>query len=371
MNLASDFSSAILASPAVNSSSSTCVLAAKQHAVAANEGGSTSSVMPVQGIALQGGSSSAIPQVLQNCDAHGQRPLVVPPRDITNTTVASTSQLHIKDFATCLSALRKAAWPEAAAKSRSVISPYSEASGCWNFGCQVSRRSALTRVTLALPELCVALNGFLRLLFPQSSWNSICVAHNIVTAAHRDTANVQGSLNLSVSLGDFTGGQLWLADEIPGRILCTKETPTSFPAHAWHLTEPFVGDRWVLTAFTMPACPYELLEPFGFPQPSPPAQAVASLPSPPCSAAPALSPSTVQGSSGSVVGVNWGKPSPFGFKHHSLAPPSSVPKPLPASTTASLPENFPERIFLDVCSGCKKPLSEAVGCVSWLCNSFD
>ena len=62
---------------------------------AANEGGSTSSVMPVQGIALQGGSSSAIPQVLQNCATHGQRPLVVPPRDITNTTVVSTSQLHI------------------------------------------------------------------------------------------------------------------------------------------------------------------------------------------------------------------------------------------------------------------------------------
>ena len=384
LNLASDFSSAILASPAANSSSSTCVLAAKQHAVAANEGGSTSSVMPVQGSALQGGSSSALPQVLQNRDAHEQRPLVVPPRDIANTTVASTSKLHIKDFATCLSALRQAAWPEAAAKSRSVISPHSEASGYWNFGCQVSRRSALTRVTLALPELCVALNGFLRLLFPQSSWNSICVAHNIVTAAHRDTANVQGSLNLSVSLGDFTGGQLWLADEtastfryipalqqIPGRILCTKETPTSFPAHAWHLTEPFVGDRWVLTAFTMPECPYELLEPFGFPQPSPPAQAVATLPSPPCSAAPALSPSSVQGFSGSVDGVNWGKPSPFGFKHHSLAPPSSVPKSLPASTTASLPENFPERIFLDVCSGCEKPLSEAVALAGYATLSID
>ena len=357
----------------------------------ASKGGSSSSLPQVlqdrgaQAIASQGGSSSLLPQVLQDRGAHEQLPLVVPPRDITRTTVASTSKLHIKDFATCLSALRRAAWPEAAAKSRSVISPHSEASGYWNFGCQVSRRTALTRVTLALPELCVALNGFLRLLFPQSSWNSICVAHNIVTAAHRDTANVEGSLNLSVSLGDFTGGQLWLADDkastfryipalqqqIPGRILCTKEKPTSFPAHAWHLTEPFVGDRWVLTAFTMPDCPYELLAPFGFPQPSPPAQAVASLPSPPCSAAPALSPSTFQGSSGSVVGVNWGRPSPFGFKHHSLAPTSSVPKPFPASTTASLPANFPERIFLDVCSGSAKPLSEAVALAGYATLSID
>ena len=137
------------------------------------------------------------------------------------------------------------------------------------------------------------------------------------------------------------------------------------------LTEPFVGARWVLTAFTKPARPYELPAPFGFQRRSSPAQAVASLPSPLCSAAPALSPSTVQGSSGSVVGVNWGKPSPFGFKHHSLAPSSSAPKPLPASTTASLPKIFPERIFLDVCSGCAKPLSEAVALAAYATPSID
>ena len=111
----------------------------------------------------------------------------------------------------------------------------------------MSRRSALTCVRLALPELCEALHGFLRLLLRQSSWNSICLAHNNVTAAHRATANVQGSLHLLVSLGAFTGGQLWPADEtastfryipslqqqFPARLLCTKETSTSFPVHAW------------------------------------------------------------------------------------------------------------------------------------------
>ena len=217
-------------------------------------------------------------------------------------------------------------------------SPHSEASGYWNFGCQVSRRTALIRVTLALPGLCVALNGFLAPLFPQSSWNSICVAHNIVTAAHRDTANVEGSWNLSVSLGEFTGGQLWLADDkastfryipalqqqIPGRILCTKEKPTSFPAHAWHLTEPFVGDRWVLTALRCRTAPMSSLHPLASRN---------HHPGPGCCfiafaaglSRSSLSPSTFQGSSGSVVGVNWGRPSPFGFKHHSLAPTSSGP----------------------------------------------
>ena len=248
----------------------------------------------------------------------------------------------------------------------------------------MSGRSALTCVTLTLPELCVALHGFLRLLLRQSSWNSICLAHNIVTAARRATANVQGSLHLLVSLGAFTGGHLGRLTKRPPpsgiSLLYSNKSPLGFyvqrsPQHPFQLmlgfAEPFVGDRWVLTAFTKPARPYDLLEPFGFPRPSSPAQAVASLPSPPCSAAPALSPSTVQGSSGSVVGVNWGKPSPFGFKRHSLAPSSSVPKPLPASATASLPKIFPERIFLDVCSGCEKPLSEAVALAGYATLSIN
>ena len=263
----------------------------------------------------------------------------------------------------------------------------------------MSRRSALTRVTLALPELCRALNAFLRQLFPQETWNSVCVAHNIVTAAHRDTANVQGSSNLSVSLGDFTGGQLWLADaqasvlryvpalqrKIPGILLCTKENPTSFPAHTWHMTEPFVGDRWVLTAFTMPECPPELLEPLGFQLQLPSAQAAASVTSSACSGPPAAASGTSSASSMAPVsgsaaasssslgfqGVNWGKASAFGFRHHSLAVFPSVPEPMPARPVASLPNNFPERIFLDVCSGCERPLSVAVESAGFAALSID
>ena len=382
---ASQSSPAILAPSSAVSSSSPCVRNQHKSAEVAFEGGSTSSFMPMQGIASQGGSSSNSLGMYQPRGLHGQRPRLVPPRDVEGTSVASASTMRIPNFPACLAALRSASWPQAGTSSRPVAQPHSEASGYWNFGCQVSRRSALTRVTLALPELCEALNAFLGVLFPRCTWNAVCVARNIVTAARRDTANVQGSLNLSVSLGSFTGGQLWLEDaqgsvlrdipelqqKIPGKLLCTKESPTSFPSHAWHMTEPFVGERWVLTAFTMPNCPYELLEPLGFPKPELPAQVHNLETSQPHSVAPASGGVSAQGFSASSGLVNWGRPSPFGFKHHSLAALPAIPRPFPEQASASLPLEFPARIFLDVCSGHAKPLSAAVESAGFATLSID
>ena len=55
----------------------------------------------------------------------------------------------------------------------------------------------------------------------------------LVTAAHRDTANVQGSSNLSVSLGDFTGGQLWLAAS-GGAGFCPQIRSCTAAQNPWH-----------------------------------------------------------------------------------------------------------------------------------------
>ena len=154
--------------------------------------------------------------------------------------------------------------------------------------------------------------------------------------AHRDTANVQSSANLLVSLGDFTAGQLWLEDaqasvlrirtctaaENPWHTLVYKRKPNGFPAHTWHMTESFVGDRWVLTAFTMPECPPELLEPLGFQLQLPSAQAAASVTSSACSGPTAAASGTSSASSKAPVSgsaaacssslglqeVNWSKP---------------------------------------------------------------
>ena len=74
-----------------------------------------------------------------------------------------------------------------------------------------------------------------------------------------------------------------------------------------------MGDRWVLTAFTIPKCPYELLEPLGFPKPALPAQAVAAETPPVRSVAQASSPAPVQGPSGCVHGLTRASPLRLGL----------------------------------------------------------
>ncbi|CAE7226768.1 unnamed protein product [Symbiodinium sp. CCMP2592] len=282
------------------------------------------------------------------------------------TSVASASEVHVHDYASCLALLQSACWPPPSAQSRSVVSANSVSSGYWNFGCQVSDRTALTRVSRALPAVCKALNKFLRLQFPTESWNSLCVAKNVVTSAHRDTANVLGSFNLSVSLGSFTGGSLWLEDasgdhlrfiptlnsQLKGKLLCTKENPIKFPAHSWHMTEPFCGERWVLTAFTMANCDNALLGPLEFPI----SQSVSQA----SSVRPVMTQRAEPLSAASGNTVNWGQPSAFGFRHHSLRPPVPAPAPRSPSHALDALANIPQRFFLDICSGVTKPLSCAV-----------
>ena len=60
--------------------------------------------------------------------------------------------------------------------------------------------------------MCRDLNALFRFLFPAARWNTICVSRDCISLLHADTANVPGSPNLSLALGSFTGGQLWLED---------------------------------------------------------------------------------------------------------------------------------------------------------------
>ncbi|CAE7833488.1 unnamed protein product [Symbiodinium sp. CCMP2592] len=68
------------------------------------------------------------------------------------------------------------------------------------------------QVTIALPELCRDLNALFRFLFPNEHWNALCVSRNGLSALHSDSANIPGSRNLSLSLGAFSGGHLWIED---------------------------------------------------------------------------------------------------------------------------------------------------------------
>ena len=294
------------------------------------------------------------------------------------TSVASASVEHIHDYQSCLQLLKRTSWPRRGTADRAVTSAASVDSGYWNFGCQVSNRSAHSAVSLALPEVCKQLNMFLQQLFPAETWNTLCVAHNILTSPHRDSANSANSCNLSVSLGAFTGGSLWIESDqgpthrfipalqksIPGKLVVSHNCPIKFPSHAWHLTEPFVGDRWVLTAFTMDNCSNSLLKPLGFPLKPSDAQVLPSS-----SIAPQRAETQVGASQSSSV--NWGKHSGFGFKHHSWKPEVSTPAPFPLASVKNLPETLPDRFFLDLCSGVEKPLSAAVSALGFSTLSVD
>ncbi|CAE7198904.1 unnamed protein product [Symbiodinium sp. CCMP2592] len=118
------------------------------------------------------------------------------------------------------------------------------------------------------------LNAFMQLQFPEASWSSLCVSHNVRTRLHTDSGNAAGSLNHTASLGNFSGGEVWLcpalnqaASQVPapldasseahsaaeagtGEVRVTWHAPLSFTCEALHCTLPIQGDRWVLTAYT-------------------------------------------------------------------------------------------------------------------------
>ncbi|CAE7338940.1 unnamed protein product, partial [Symbiodinium sp. CCMP2592] len=96
---------------------------------------------------------------------------------------------HQRLFDCILCSLREAPWPQ-----------------------QVRRAHIISGVTSALPELCRDLNALCRYLFPTEHWNTLCVSRNGLSALHSDSANIPGSRNLSLSLGAFSGGHLWIED---------------------------------------------------------------------------------------------------------------------------------------------------------------
>ncbi|CAE7196317.1 unnamed protein product [Symbiodinium sp. CCMP2592] len=134
-------------------------------------------------------------------------------------------------------------------------------------------------VTIALPELCRDLNALFRFLFPNEHWNALCVSRNGLSALHSDSANIPGSRNLSLSLGAFSGGHLWIEDLsclsqgqptsvasgsgwLHGCAIDTHRKAISFDGRIRHMTLPFSGERWALTAFSLPdVCCAELERP--------------------------------------------------------------------------------------------------------------
>ena len=125
-----------------------------------------------------------------------------------------------------------------------------------------------------------------------------------------------GSPNLSLSLGPFTGGRLWLEDLhcmhlgaptfhswLHGVAIDTHCRPLSFDGRIRHMTLPYQGERWALTAFTLPGVCCSDLEFLGFPLPC---SAVApSLPLPHSGSSPSSVGATPLGPLAPVVPKNF------------------------------------------------------------------
>ncbi|CAE7250897.1 unnamed protein product [Symbiodinium sp. CCMP2592] len=139
----------------------------------------------------------------------------------------------------------------------------------FNFGARAGSNAGLCKGTAENAEFVEYLNIFLRQIFPDGTWSSFCVSHNEFAHIHVDK-NLPGSLNYSFSVGAFEKGGLWVAlpaDELPhlprvsppdtsadasllGCIVQTRRCGFSWDGRIAHCSEPLVGDRWVVTAYT-------------------------------------------------------------------------------------------------------------------------
>ncbi|CAE7294548.1 unnamed protein product, partial [Symbiodinium necroappetens] len=215
------------------------------------------------------------------------------------------------DFPTCLSLLEESFSSKAAIALRDPAVTQSDAYfNLGAFGFEDGRRCGVFQRTEQFSEIARFLNAFLRLQFPSASWTSVCVSHNVRTQLHTDAGNEVDSLNHSISLGNFAGGEIWITPalhssaalvpppkgsesemhkvgaETLGEQVDTFESGVSFPCSSLHCTSPWHGDRWVLTAYTckgsasLPADVRAHLRSLGFPLPGDEPTGVAPQPSP-------------------------------------------------------------------------------------------
>ena len=128
----------------------------------------------------------------------------------------------------------------------------------------------LTSLTYRHPQVCKFLNRYLRALAPDDTWTSFFVNKNGQVAVHQDNHNRQLSLNLTISLGSFTGGELWLELEpnqaVPpaqavrrrmpngqfrlGQLLSTHQQLIRFNPKLMHAVQPWTGERISISAYT-------------------------------------------------------------------------------------------------------------------------
>ena len=170
-------------------------------------------------------------------------------------------------FATCLKVLEGTHF-QTKYHSRSVVQGVDK--GCFAFGVySYGRFFGVTRSVLQLPSFTRYINSFRKAHGAMHPWSSLSINRNTSIAPHKDPNNLKGSVNQSLSLGSFSGGELWLqasvdsphdclrsqaitlpsGSKVAGHVICTRHRIVSFSPDLLHATLPWTGCRWSVTCY--------------------------------------------------------------------------------------------------------------------------
>eukprot|EP00439_Symbiodinium_sp_Y106_P081735 s444_g20.t2 len=130
--------------------------------------------------------------------------------------------------------------------------------------------TGVTRRTTRYPQVVRFLNAFMRHHVGDEgeSWTSLTLMKNVSTDIHVDCHNQKESSSTTLNFGEFSGGQLWIADDsvdatacvwkkdkdgnrLKGRLHDTYRRPTRFDPHAPHATHTWQGERWCLSVYSV------------------------------------------------------------------------------------------------------------------------
>ena len=173
------------------------------------------------------------------------------------------------DWDTCLRVLQQHCPISAPLLRSHVLDAGRSQASYFNAGARAGAQSGICNFTFQHELLVKYVNLFLRTVFSEATWTSFCISHNEFAHLHSDL-NFPGSLNYTCSLGPFDQGRLWVqlpADCLPhlervpppdstadssllGVLINTRCSGFSFDGRFPHCSEPWSGDRWVITAYT-------------------------------------------------------------------------------------------------------------------------
>ncbi|CAE6970116.1 unnamed protein product [Symbiodinium natans] len=126
----------------------------------------------------------------------------------------------------------------------------------------------ITKRSKSYPKVIQYLLGYLRKHGVDGPVTSLAVNCNSDVKMHKDVNNHRDHDNFTISLGDFTGGQLWVhdncieknqrdtevmtspsGDSMVGKLWDSRENVVTFNPKSYHCVTPWKGERWSITAY--------------------------------------------------------------------------------------------------------------------------